>query len=112
MTSRRTEFAAFVLDLMDFIEAKVREALENEESRVGALAEAGGAVPVLRGRLREKEDVRGLFSLALDAPMNDSAQWWQDLARKDRTEFEAYAEILLRAWASLRKVVKADVEET
>jgi hypothetical protein len=65
MTPRRTEFAAFVLDLMDFIDGKVREALENEASRAGAIAEAGGAAPALRDRLRESEDVRGLFSLVV-----------------------------------------------
>jgi hypothetical protein len=47
MTSRCTEFAAFVLDLMNFIEEKVREAIESEEPRRAAIAEAGGAVPVL-----------------------------------------------------------------
>jgi hypothetical protein len=49
MTSRRrTEFAAFVLDLMDFIEEKIGEAMDNESSRAAAIAEAAGAIPVLR----------------------------------------------------------------
>src|ERR1700726_1254773 len=46
----RTEVAAFVLDLMDFIEEKIVEAMENEPSRVAAIGEAAGAIPVLRGR--------------------------------------------------------------
>jgi hypothetical protein len=111
MTPRRTEFAAFVLDLMDFIDGKVREALENEASRAGAIAEAGGAVPVLRDRLREREDVRGLFSLVLDNPMNDAAKWWRGLAGKDRAEFEAEVETLLRAWTSLRAAVVAEGDQ-
>lgn len=49
--------------------------------------------------------MRALFSLALDGPMNVSAQWWRDLVRKDRTAFEAEAETLLRAWASLRQAL-------
>jgi hypothetical protein len=36
MTPRRTEFAAFVLDLLDFVEEKIGEAMENEPSRVAA----------------------------------------------------------------------------
>jgi hypothetical protein len=54
--------------------------------------------------LREKEHVRALFSLALDGPMNDSATWWSDLARKGRTAFEAEAESFLEAWINLRQV--------
>lgn len=38
MTStRRTEFADFVADLLDFIEEKIREAIENETSRPAAI---------------------------------------------------------------------------
>jgi hypothetical protein len=37
MTSpRRTDFAAFILDFMDFIEKKIREAVETEASRIAA----------------------------------------------------------------------------
>jgi hypothetical protein len=55
MIPRRTEFAAFVLDLLDFIEEKIQEAMENEPSRIAAIGEAAGAIPVLRDRLRENE---------------------------------------------------------
>lgn len=45
MTShRRTEFAAFVRDLLDFMEKKIAEALETEDSRIGAIAAAAGVV--------------------------------------------------------------------
>ena len=40
MTSRRTEFTDFVLDLLDFMEEKLREALEDDASRIGAVGEA------------------------------------------------------------------------
>jgi hypothetical protein len=40
MTPRRTEFAAFVLDLLE-----LRGAMENEPSRVAAIGEAAGAIP-------------------------------------------------------------------
>lgn len=66
MTSRRrTEFAAFVLDLLDFIEEKIQESLDDEASRAAAVGEAAGAVPVLRDRLRENDVVSAQFVLAL-----------------------------------------------
>jgi hypothetical protein len=43
MTSRRrTEFTAFVLDLMDFVEESIRETLECDPSRIAAIGEAQG----------------------------------------------------------------------
>jgi hypothetical protein len=53
MTTWRTEFSAFLLDLLDFIEEKIGEALESEDSRRAAIGEAAGAIPVLRERLLE-----------------------------------------------------------
>ncbi|SIN82780.1 hypothetical protein SAMN05443247_00012 [Bradyrhizobium erythrophlei] len=47
-SNRRTEFAPFVLDLLDFMEEKIREAIDNESSRPAAVSEAAGAVPLLR----------------------------------------------------------------
>ena len=54
MTPRRTEYAAFVLDLMDFIDEKILEAMENERSRVAAVGETAGAIPVLCDLLVER----------------------------------------------------------
>jgi hypothetical protein len=53
MTSpRRTDFATFILDLMDFIEEKIREAVETEASRIAAIGEAAEAIPLLSDRSR------------------------------------------------------------
>jgi hypothetical protein len=49
----RTDFTAFVLDLMDFIEEKIAEALDAEESLIGAITEAAGVLSLLRDRLPE-----------------------------------------------------------
>jgi hypothetical protein len=65
MTPRRTEFAAFVLDLLDFVEEKIGEAMENEPSRVAAIGEAAGAIPVVRDRLRENDLANTQCILAL-----------------------------------------------
>lgn len=112
MTPRRTEFAAFVLDLLDFIEKKIREALAKEPSRPAAIAEAGGAIAPLRDRLSENEPVQAQFMLVFDTQMYDShpALWWLDLAAMDRTEFEKVAVDLVGAQgalSALRKVAAA-----
>jgi hypothetical protein len=52
-TTRRTEFVPFVLDLIDFMNEKIREAIGDEDSRAAAVGEAAGALPLLRDRLRE-----------------------------------------------------------
>jgi hypothetical protein len=50
-SSRHTEFAPFVLDLLDFMEEKLREAIADEASQASAVSEAAGALPLLRDRL-------------------------------------------------------------
>ncbi|MCK1516115.1 hypothetical protein IVB22_26950 [Bradyrhizobium sp. 190] len=113
MTStRRTEFAAFVLDLIDFMEEKIREGLLGEASRPGAVAEAAGVVPLMRDRLTENEVVQAQFMLVFDEQMfdADAAKWWTDLARMDRAEFEKRAADLVdpgAKLAALRQVAAA-----
>jgi hypothetical protein len=84
--------------------------MESEPSRIAAISDAAGAVPMLRERLRENEHVRTPFSLALDNQMNEphATAWWRDFAKLERAEFEAEAAGLLRASDSLRKVVVGD----
>jgi hypothetical protein len=64
-SSRRTEFAPFVLDLLDFIDERIREAVDDEGSRLAAIGEAAGVLPLLRERLRENEVVQANFILQL-----------------------------------------------
>jgi hypothetical protein len=62
MTSQRhTQFGSFVLDLLDFTEKKLREAIADEASQAGAISEAAGALPLLRDRLREDEVVSSFW---------------------------------------------------
>lgn len=85
-TRRRAEFAAFVLDLLDFIEEKIAEAIADERSRAAAVGEAVGAVPVLRDRLRENEVVEATFILVLGNAIEErwASRWWGDFARMVR----------------------------
>lgn len=112
MTPRRTEFAAFVLDLLDFMEEKLREAQRDETSRVGAINEAAGAVAPLRDRLRENELVQAQFMLVFDNELYEpyATGRWRDLARMPRTDFETEAEAFLKpggTFAALRAIVGA-----
>ncbi len=93
MTTWRTEFSALVLDLLDFMEERVREAIESEPSRVAAIGEAAGVLPLLRERLRENEVVQANFILALDAMFEEryAEEWWGDFAKMGRPEFEKIA---------------------
>lgn len=98
MTStRRTEFAPFALDLVDFIEEKIGEALADESLRAAAIGEAAGAIPLLRDRLRENEVVQANFILALGNMIEErwATEWWDDLARADRGEFARIARDLV-----------------
>lgn len=92
MTPRRTEFAAFVLDLLDFVE-KIGEAMENEPSRVAAIGEAAGAIPVVRDRLRENDLANTQCILALGNMIEQrwASEWREDFSKMDREEFERTA---------------------
>ncbi|EHR01240.1 hypothetical protein [Bradyrhizobium sp. WSM471] len=110
MTSRRTEFAAAVLDLLDFIEEKIGEAQQDETSRIGAVGEAAGAVPVLRDRLSENEFVQANFILVLGNVIEErwAPDWWEGFAKMERMEFEQAARDLAGPegrLAILRKIV-------
>ena len=64
-SQRHIEFVPFVLDLLDFVEEKIGEAVADEASRPGAVGEAAGALPLLRDRLRGRSRKAG------DAPYSD-----------------------------------------
>ncbi|WLB25262.1 hypothetical protein QIH85_25720 [Bradyrhizobium japonicum] len=112
MTPRRTEFADFALDLLDFMEEKLREAQRDETSRVGAVNESAGAVPLLRDRLCENELAQTQFMLVFDTELYEphATERWRDLARMPRADFEAEVEAFLKpggTFAALRAIVGA-----
>jgi len=92
-SNRRTDFTAFVLDLLDFMEEKIHEAVDDERSRPAAISEAAGAIPLLRDRLREDEVAQAQFMLVFDAQTfdADASKWWSDLAQMGRAEFDKLA---------------------
>lgn len=113
MTSHRhTEFAPFVLDLLDFMEEKLREAIADEASQAGAVSEAAGLLPPLRDRLRYNEVVQAQFILVFSDYLYNphAADWWIGFARMDRPAFEKEAETLVGLLAVLRQVAAAEPE--
>jgi hypothetical protein len=60
----RTDFAAYLLDLLDFMDEKIAEARNDPSSRRAALAEAAGAIPIINNRLH-REDQTVLAQLML-----------------------------------------------
>jgi hypothetical protein len=111
---RHTEFVSFVIDLVDFMEKRIRAALDDETARTEAAGDAAGVVPLLRDRLNENEPAKAQAMFLPDEPMYgaDTAKWWADLGRMDRPGFEIQAADLLRWLALLRQVVAADTEAT
>jgi hypothetical protein len=98
-TTRRTELVPFLLDLLDFMEEKIREALADEASQAGAVSEAAGAIPLLRDRSREDDNTTAGFMLLFDEAIfcQDAANWWTALGRMERLEFEKRAALLVGA---------------
>ena len=109
---RHTEFTPFVLDLLDFMEEKLREATVDEASRAGAVSEAAGVLSLLRDRLRENEDVQAQFILVFSEYLYGphAADWWTGFARMDRPAFDKEAEVLMGLLVVLRQVAAADPE--
>jgi hypothetical protein len=96
-TTRRTEPAPFLLDLLDFMEEKIREAVADEASQAAAVSEAAGAVPLLRDRSREDDETKAGFMLVFDEAIYGlaAANWWAALGRIERPEFEKQAALLV-----------------
>src|SRR5260370_31904437 len=87
MPKYRTDLRAFLLDCLDLVECKIREAQLEPVSQRAALIEAGGAFPLMAMRLRA-EDENKLGSWALTpAETLGNPRWWEQLADMDRDEF-------------------------
>ena len=60
----RTDLTEYLMDLLDFVEEKIKEAQNDHASRAGALSEAMGAFPIIKDRLY-REDKKTLTQLLL-----------------------------------------------
>ena len=70
----RTAPVSALLDLLDFVDEKLREALDNPASQLAAATEAGCAMPLVLERLREDEAIGATFVLVLGTSRSDLAR--------------------------------------
>lgn len=108
-TSRnyRTALADALLDLLDFIDERLREALDVPASQLAAATEAGCAMPVIMDRLAEDEAIGLNFLLVLGTSLERQhwRDWWDNFAHSDRDEFCRDDEDILHRIEALRKLL-------
>jgi hypothetical protein len=59
----RTNLAEFLLDQLDFIESKLKEARDHPPSQKAAVIEPAGAVPQIRERLWSEDEAKATLCL-------------------------------------------------
>jgi hypothetical protein len=100
-----TALVAALLDLLDFVDEKVREALDDPASQLAAATEAGCAMPLMLERLHEDEVIGATFVLVLGTKLERQHwwEWWHDFARREREEFGREAEDVIDRVTVLRE---------
>jgi hypothetical protein len=101
----RSSLVAALLDLLDFIDEKLREALDDPASQLAAATEAGCAMPLMLERLREDEVIGATFVLVLGTKLERQhwLEWWHNFARMEREEFGREAADLIDRVTVLRR---------
>jgi hypothetical protein len=96
-SGRQTDLGDFLLDILDFIEEKINEALSHPASQFAAIGEAAGAIPLIRDRLREDEVKWTQFVLVLGTKIETDwwQDWWRDFAKIERADFVREASDLI-----------------
>jgi hypothetical protein len=99
MVSYRTSLNDFMLDQLDFIECKLREAIDDAASQKGAIIEASGVVPQIKERLWFEDEGRAVSCLLVFPSLVERGgeNWWNDLANMGRDQFVREAKGLFLA---------------
>jgi hypothetical protein len=111
---RRAPLVDALLDGLDFVEERLREALGDQTSQFAAVTEAGCAMPFLRDRLREDEVKWANFVLVLGTRI-EHGYWreqWDELARMKSEAFAAAVEDMLERLHVLREILEKDCNTT
>jgi hypothetical protein len=110
-TSRkyRTALVDALLDLLEFVDEKLREALNDPASQLAAVTEAGCAMPLMLERLHEDQAIGLSFMLVLETKLEKQhwRQWWDAFAQSEREEFCRDAKDVLDRVEALRKLLRA-----
>jgi hypothetical protein len=103
----RTALADALLDLLDFVDEKLREALDDPSSQLAAGTEAGCAMPVIMDRLAEDDAIGLNFLLVLGVRVEGPhwPEWWDNFANSARNEFCREAKDIRDRIGTLRKVL-------
>jgi hypothetical protein len=103
----RTALVTALLDLLDFVDEKLQEALDDPASQLAAATEAGCAMPLMLERLREDEVIGANFVLVLGTKLERQhwQEWWHDFARMEREEFGREAADVIDRVSVLREVL-------
>ena len=117
MVSYRTSLNDFMLDQLDFIECKLREAIDDAASQKGAIIEASGVVPQIKERLWFEDEGRAVSCLLVFPSLVERGgeNWWNELANMGRDQFVREAKGLLGeqgAVAALRCLFKSNWDTT
>jgi hypothetical protein len=85
--SIHTPLGPYLLDMIDFIEEKIREALQHTTSAKAALEEASGAIAPMKERLTKEENDPLIAALCFEI-------FYVDLKRMDKAQLNAFIERL------------------
>src|SRR5271169_2212695 len=94
MTDWHTEQAAFLLDLLSFIEEQIRHGMDNPPDQFAAVDVALGAVPLIRERILGNDSQIATKFLLVASGHFEGANWqenWRDLAKDDTRSFRIKA---------------------
>jgi len=114
-TSRfRCDLRDFLLDLLDFVEEQIEQAVSEPADQRAAVDAASGVVPVIRDRLNSdpSPQVEALWASFLLVPGNkfEERYWrteWDALEIMAPDDFREAARVLIELIETLRQVVRA-----
>jgi hypothetical protein len=108
----RCDLHDFLLDLLDFIEQQIEQAMSDPADQRTAVDAARGVIPLIRRRLAtdQEPEARALWAYFVLAPGSkfEDRFWrkaWNDLATMPREEFREAGRVLMDTVESLRQVI-------
>jgi hypothetical protein len=108
----RCDLRDFLLDLLDFLEEQIEQAMFDPADQRAAVDAARGVIPLIRRRLDsdQEPEAQSLWASFVLAPGNkfEDRYWrraWDDLATMPPEEFREAAKVLMDTVEALRQVV-------
>lgn len=89
-----------IADCLKLVGEKLDEAVADRKSQRGAIVEAGGAVPAIRGYIKDNETRVAIAMLACEQLTFDDA-WWEAFGQSYREKFLETAYFIRKGLAAL-----------